>query len=154
MPFATLQRIHGEAHHLYAYAMGDTTLACFGWIPWIDSQGAWQAWCQQATMSMMTATVMTVMPTTRQDGDDGNNDDGEVDSDGVNNEDNKDNVKTMKWQQGWMDDKDAMAMDNQWHAEHSQAVRATHPRQKSIYVEHLGRSRQSGDGWVGDDWVS
>ena len=49
---------------------------------------------------MMTATVMTVMPTTRQDGDDGNNDDGEVDSDGINNEDNKDNVKTMKWQQG------------------------------------------------------
>ena len=37
MPLATLQQIQGEA--LHPHAMGDTALACFGPIPWIDSLG-------------------------------------------------------------------------------------------------------------------
>jgi hypothetical protein len=41
MPSATLRQIQGEA--LHPHAMGDTALACFSQIPWIDSQGARQA---------------------------------------------------------------------------------------------------------------
>ena len=62
-PLATLRQIQGEA--LHPHAMGDTALACFGQIPWIDSQGAWQARRWGATMSMTTATVTTMTPTTR-----------------------------------------------------------------------------------------
>ena len=86
-PSATLRQIQGEV--LHPHDMDDTALACFGRIPWIDSQGAQQARRRRATMSMTTATA-TATATTTKDGDsndndandkddgDGNNDDGEV----------------------------------------------------------------------------
>jgi hypothetical protein len=65
--------------------MGDIALACFGQIPWIDSQGAQQAPQRRVTMSMTTATATTTKDSDSNDNDandkddgDGNNDDGEV----------------------------------------------------------------------------
>jgi hypothetical protein len=96
--------------------MGDTTLACFGRIPWIDSQGARQAQRRQATCR-------------DNDGGDGDNEDGEVEHDGGDDNDNndyddvnidviednddEDGTRMMRWRRGRMDDDDAMAMGGQ-----------------------------------------
>jgi hypothetical protein len=40
-PSATLRPTKGQS--LHQHAMGDTALACFGQIPWIDHQGVQQA---------------------------------------------------------------------------------------------------------------
>ena len=109
---ATLRQIQGEV--LHPHDMDDTALACFGRIPWIDSQGAQQACQRQETMSKMMASATAATPTTRQDGDDGDNGtgEGEVDSDGVNDnevnnhddvnvdiveDDIDDGTTTMRW---------------------------------------------------------
>ena len=44
--------------------MGDTALACFGRIPWIDHQGVRRAQQQRAKMSTMTATTATATAAT------------------------------------------------------------------------------------------
>jgi hypothetical protein len=105
--------------------MGDTALACFGRIPWINSQGARQARRQRATMSMVTATAKTTMPTTMMAAmatttmDKWNTTavttDDDVNIDVVEDNDN-DGTTTMRWRQGRMDDDDAMAMGGQRHA--------------------------------------
>ncbi len=45
-PSATLLPTQGQS--LHQHAMGDTALACFGRIPWIDHQGVRQAQRQQS----------------------------------------------------------------------------------------------------------
>ncbi len=45
-PSATLRPTHGQ--FLRQHAMGDTALACFGRIPWIDRQGVRRAQQRQS----------------------------------------------------------------------------------------------------------
>ena len=82
-----------------------------------------------------------------KDGGNGDNNDGEVEHAGGDDDDNDDKgTMTMRWQQGRLDDDNAMAMDGKGHAECLLNARErcpTHPRQQSTYVNSnsLGRSQ-------------
>ena len=136
MPSATLRQIQGEA--LHPHAMGDTALACFGRILWIDSQGARQARVDDDGDSDDNDA-------NDNDGGNGDNNDGEVEhnsgddddndnDDDVNidvvEDDNDDGTSTMRWRRGRMGDNNAMAMGGQRHAERSRAPR--HPSKATI----------------------
>jgi hypothetical protein len=107
------------------------------------------------------------------DDGDGDNNDGEVEDDGGDDDDNdnEDNVNidvvkdndndgmtTMRWQQGQMDDNDAMAMGGQRHAERSRAPR--HQSETTInlcqqFGEESTRERDNfggGDNRKGSRW--
>ena len=69
MPSVTLRPTQGQS--LHHNAMGDTALACFGRIPWIDCQGVQQAGRGQSdnvnddggngnSMTRMVATMATM----------------------------------------------------------------------------------------------
>ena len=106
--------------------MGDTALACFGRIPWIDSQGARRT----------TTTSDDVdddgdsddNDANDNDGGDGDNDDGEVEHDGGDDNDNDDdddvNIDVVE------DDDD----DGRWDDDNEMATRTN------------GRRRCDGDG--------
>ena len=82
-----------------------------------------------------------------KDGGNGDNNDGEVEHTGSDDNGNNDKGMTMmQWQQGRLDDGNAMAMDGKGHAEcllNARECCATHPRQQSTYVNSnsLGRSQ-------------
>ena len=78
-PSATLRPTQGQS--LHQHVMGDTALACFGRIPWIDRQGVRRARRQQSDN----------VDDDGDDGDDGDSDGSDADDkdggdDGNNNE--------------------------------------------------------------------
>jgi len=175
MPLATLRPTQGQS--LHQHAMGDTALAFFGRIPWIDRQGVWRAWRRQSNDVNDDGDDGDSDGSDADDrdgGDNGNINEGDVDGDGggdndydnddVNDndddDDNDDGTTTMRWQRQQWNDNDAMTtMWWRWARER----RATHPRQQSTYVDSLGRSwpergtilgdRRTETGRTGSYWV-
>ncbi len=109
MPLATLWPTQGQS--LHQHAVGDTALACFGRIPWIDRQGVRWSWRRQSNDVDDDSDDgnSNGSDANNKDGDnDGNNDKGDVNGNGggddnydnndVVNDDNNDGMTTMWWQ--------------------------------------------------------
>ncbi len=91
MPSATLRLTEGQS--LHQHAVGDTALACFGRIPWIDRQGKCRARHRQSNDVNDDSDNGDSDGSNADDkdgGDDGNNNKGDVDGDG-GGDDNYDN---------------------------------------------------------------
>ncbi len=174
-PSATLWPTQGQS--LHQHAMGDTTLSCLGWIPWIDRQGVRQARRPQSDdvdNNNKDGDSDSSNANDRDGGNDCNNNKDDVDDNGgsndyydnndVNDDDNDNNNNngtTMMrwWRQQWNNDNWLMTMWWQWACKPC----VTHPRQQSTYVDSLGRSRRErgtilGDGRTekgqgGSNWV-
>ncbi len=128
MPLATLRPTQGQS--LRQHAMGDTALACFGWIPWIDCQGVQRARQRQSDDVNDDGNKGNSDGSNANDrdgGKDGNNDEGDIDGNGGGNDDYDNNdvndndndnddddamATTTMERQGW-NDNNVMAMGSQ-----------------------------------------
>ncbi len=122
---ATLRLTQGQS--LHQHAMGDTALACFGRIPWIDRQGVRGARLRQSddvNDDGNNGNSNGSDTNNRDGGDNGNNDKGDINSDGggdddydnddVSNgddddDDDDDGTTTMRWRRGRWNDEDGTA---------------------------------------------
>ena len=118
MPLANLRPTQRQS--LHQHDMGDTTLACFGRMPWIDRQGVQQAQRLQSDNvddDDNNGNSNGSNANNRDGCNDGNNNEGDVDGDGggdddydnddINNDDDNDDngMTTMRWQRRrWNDD--------------------------------------------------
>ncbi len=103
--------------------MGDTTLACFGQIPWIDRQGVRRAQQQQSNNvdnDGNNGDSDGSNADNKDGGNDGNNNKGDVDGDcsgnnnynnyDVNDNNNNDGMTTMQWRRRQWNNNDMMVM--------------------------------------------
>ena len=158
---ATLWPTQGQA--LHQHAMGNTALACFDQISWIDCQGVQQAWWWQSNV------VNGDSNNGNCDGSGANNKDGG--NDGNNDEEVtwmamavattttttitlSTTTATMGHQQCDGNNNNGMTMIWWWWAvsdvQNTCESCATYPRQQSTYVNSLGRSRQERGTILGD----